>query len=97
MTRFATKTKNATIASVAAIGILAAGASVAPTQAHAGGKWVAAAIGGAIVGGIIANHHNRHYQQVYYGTPVYHSCRWIWQTRYNSYGQPYSVKVKVCG
>jgi hypothetical protein len=79
------------IATVAALAVITAGATVAPTQAHAGGKFAGALIGGAIIGGLIGiASQNR------YNAPTYRTCHTQWETRYNSYGQPYSVQVQYC-
>jgi hypothetical protein len=79
------------IATVAALAVITAGATVAPTEAHAGGKFAGALIGGAIIGGLIGiASQNR------YNAPTYRTCHKQWETRYNSYGQPYSVQVQYC-
>jgi hypothetical protein len=85
------KARKTAIATVAAVGVIAAGAAVAPTQAHAGGKTLAGAlIGGVILGGLIGAASQNRY------APVVRTCHTQWETRYNSYGQPYSVKVQYC-
>jgi hypothetical protein len=79
------------IATVAALAVITAGATVAPTEAYAGGKFAGALIGGAIIGGLIGiASQNR------YNAPTYRTCHTQWETRYNSYGQPYSVQVQYC-
>ena len=85
--------RKTSIAAFAALAVIAAGTTFAPTQAVAGNNFVNGLVGGLIVGGIVAASQNR-YGTVY--APTYSSCRTQWETRYNSYGQPYSVKVKYC-
>ena len=90
MTFISTARKSA-IATVAALAVITAGAAVAPTEAQAGGKLAGALIGGAIIGGLIGiASQNR------YNAPIYRTCHTQWETRYNSYGQPYSVQVQYC-
>ena len=89
MTIFSTARKTA-IATIAALAVISAGATVAPTQAHAGNKIAGALIGGAIIGGLIGIASQNRY------APTYRTCHTQWETRYNSYGQPYSVKVQYC-
>jgi hypothetical protein len=90
MTMFSTARKTA-IATVAALAVIAAGATVAPTEAHAGNNFAGALIGGAIIGGLIGiASQNR------YNAPTYRTCHTQWETRYNSYGQAYSVQVQYC-
>ncbi len=79
------------IAAIAAIGVISAAGVVAPTQAQAG-NFAEALIGGLIVGGIVASTQRNYYTPA----PVYRTCRSQWETRYNSYGQPYNVKVQYC-
>ena len=88
---FISTTRKTAIATIAALGVITAGATVAPTEAHAGNKIAGALIGGAIIGGLIGiASQNR------YNAPVYRTCRTQWETRYNSYGQPYNVQVQYC-
>ena len=89
MTLFSTVRKTA-IATIAAVAVISAGATVAPTQAHAGNKIAGALIGGAIIGGLIGIASQNRY------APTYRTCHSQWETRYNAYGQPYSVKVQYC-
>ena len=78
------------IATIAALAVISAGAIATPNQAQAGGKHFAAGIlGGLIVGGIVANARAR-------TAPVYSSCYTQWETQYDRYGNPYSVKVRYC-
>jgi hypothetical protein len=90
---FTSKARKTTLAALAAITLVAAGSTLAPTQAQAGGN-INAFIGGAIVGGFIAASQSGY--NSYYPAPVYRSCYTRWETRYNYYGQPYSVKVRYC-
>ena len=89
------KTRKTVIAAVAALAVVSAGAVVAPSQAHAN-NLAGAFVGGLIVGGIVAATQPTYYNPAPVYRPVYRSCWNQWQTRYNSYGQPYSVKVRVC-
>ena len=82
------------IAALAAVTVIAAGSTLAPTQAQAGNNWNAF-IGGAIVGSFLGATSQTAYNP-YYPGPVYTSCFTRWETRYNYYGQPYQVKVKYC-
>ncbi len=78
------------IATVAALAVITAGATVAPTQAHAGNNIAGALIGGAIIGGLIGIASQNRY------APAYRTCYTQWETRYNSYGQAFSVQVQYC-
>ena len=89
MTMFSTARKTA-IATIAALAVITAGATVAPTEAHAGNKLAGALIGGAIIGGLIGIASQNRY------APTYRTCHTQWETRYNSYGQAYSVQVQYC-
>ncbi len=88
----AAKAKKTAIATVAAMAVITAGATIAPTSAQAGNHFVNGLVGGLIVGGIVAASQNRYYNPA----PVYRTCSKRWETRYNSWGQPYSVQVKYC-
>jgi len=85
--------RKTSLAALAAVTLIAAGSTLAPTQAQAGGNNWNAFIGGAIVGGFIGAASQSAYNPYY---PVYTSCFTRWETRYNYYGQPYQVKVKYC-
>ena len=87
----ASKARKTAIATIAALAVVSAGATMAPTQAQAGNHFVNGLVGGLIVGGIVAATRNN-----YNSAPVYRSCSTRWETRYNSYNQPYSVQVKYC-
>ena len=87
---FASKVRKTAIATVAVLTVVTAGATVAPTEAHAGNNLFGALIGGAIIGGIITTSHNR------YNAPTYRTCHTQWETRYNSYGHAYDVQVQYC-
>ena len=87
---FAARAKKTAIATAAAAALVAAGATVAPSQAQAGNNIAGAIIGGAIIGGLIAASKPRYVQ------PVYRTCYTQWETRYNAYGQPYNVQVRYC-
>ena len=89
---FAARAKKTAIATAAAAALVAAGATLAPSNAHAGNNVAGALIGGAIIGGLIgiAASKQRYHQ------PVYRTCYTQWETRYNAYGQPYSVQVRYC-
>ena len=87
---FTSKARKTTLAAIAALTFITAGAAIAPTQAQAGNN-LGAFIGGAIVGGFIG----AAVQPGYYA-PAYRSCYTRWETRYNSYGQPYSTQVRYC-
>ena len=95
---FVSKARTTAIATIAAIGLIAGSAAVAPTAAQAGNNYFAnGLIGGLIVGGIVAASQKNYYGGGYVApAPVYQSCYTQWETRYNSYGQPYSVKIKYC-
>lgn len=84
----ATKARKTTLAALAALTVITAGATIAPTQAQAGGKW-GAFIGGALLGGFIGAATRPYYAPAY-------SCYTRWETRYNAYGQPYNVQVRYC-
>ena len=85
---FTSKARKTTFAAIAALSVIAATAStMAPTQAQAGNN-LGAFIGGALVGGFIG----AAVQPRYYAP----ACYTRWETRYNSWGQPYSVKVRYC-
>jgi len=84
------KARKTAIATVAALAVIAAGATVAPTQAQAGNNFAGALIGGAIIGGLIGIASQNRY------APAYRTCHTQWETRYNSYGQAYSVQVQYC-
>jgi len=83
------------ITTVAALAVITAGATVTPTSAQASDSFVNALVGGLIVGGIVAASQNRNYNNGYYNSG-YQSCSTRWETRHNSWGQPYSVQVKYC-
>ncbi len=87
---YMSKTRKATIATLAALAVITAGATIAPSQAQAGNHFAGALIGGAIIGGLIGVAAQNRY------APVYRTCHTQWETRYNSYGQPYSVQVQYC-
>ena len=94
---FVSKARTTAIATIAAIGLIAGSAAIAPTEAQAGNNhFVNGLVGGLIVGGIVAASQNKYNNGYYNPAPVYQSCYTQWETRYNSYGQPYSVKVKYC-
>ena len=88
----ASKARTTAIATIAAIGVIAGSAAVAPTEAQAGNNFVNGLVGGLIVGGIVAASQNNYYNPA----PVYQSCYFKTETRWNSYGHPYSVQVKYC-
>lgn len=95
------KARKTAITTIAALAVITAGATVAPTEAQAGNHFINGLVGGLIVGGIVAasrnNYNNGYYNNGYYNpAPVYSGCRFDWVTRYNSYGQPYNVQVKTC-
>jgi hypothetical protein len=92
---FTSNIRKTTLAALAAVILIAAGSTLAPTQAQAGGNNWNAFIGGAIVGSFIGATSQSAYNP-YYPGPVYTSCFTRWETRYNYYGQPYQVKVKYC-
>ena len=84
--------RKTSLAALAAVTLIAAGSTFAPTQAKAGNNWNAF-IGGAIVGGFLGAASQPTYNPYY---PGYTTCFTRWETRYNFYGQPYQVKVKYC-
>ena len=91
------KARTTAIATIAAIGVIAGSAAVAPTDAQAGNNFVNGLVGGLIVGGIVAASQKNYYGGVYVApAPVYTSCYFKTETRWNSYGHPYSVQVKYC-
>ena len=82
--------RKSAIATIATLAVISATMVGAPNEAQAGGKHFAAGIlGGLIVGGIVANARAR-------TAPVYSSCYTQWETQYDAYGNPYSVKVRYC-
>ena len=89
------KARKSAIATLTALAVITAGATIAPTQAQAGNH-VASFIGGAIIGGFIGAALQPRYDPYYAPAPVYRTCYTQAQTRYNRYGQPYTVYVKYC-
>ncbi len=87
---FTSKARKATIATLAALAVITAVATIAPSQAQAGNHFGGALIGGATIGGLIGAAAQNRY------APVYRTCHTQWETRYNSYGRPYSVQVQYC-
>ncbi len=83
-------TRKTAIATVAALAVITAGATLAPTQAHANGRLAGALIGGAIIGGLIGIASQNRY------APAYRTCYTQSETRYNRYGRAYSVQVQYC-
>ena len=83
--------KKTAIAALALVTLATAATSFAPTQANAG-PLLRAAIGGAIVGGLVVGHRARHHAPVYA-----RSCYNRVETRWDAYGNPYNVSVRYCG
>jgi hypothetical protein len=84
------KARKTAIATVAALAVITAGATIAPSQAQAGNNLAGIIIGSAIIGGLIGAASQHHYN------PGYRTCHTQWETRYNSYGQAYNVQVQYC-
>jgi hypothetical protein len=93
---FVSKARTTAIATIAAIGVIAGSAAIAPTEAQAGNGFANGLIGGLIVGGIVAASNKNYYGGGHHAAPVYQSCHTRWETRYNSHGHAYSVKVQYC-
>ncbi len=83
--------RNKAIATIATLAVVATTMIATPNQAQAGGKHFAAGLIGGIIAGAVINS-----ARPSYGRPVYTSCYTQWETRYDAYGSPYSVKVKYC-
>ena len=83
--------RNKAIATIATLAVVATTMIATPNQAQAGGKHFAAGLLGGIIAGAVINS-----ARPAYGRQVYTSCYTQWETRYDAYGSPYSVKVKYC-
>lgn len=86
-----------TTAGLAAAAIIAIGASMAPSQAHANSKVFGAAFVGGLLGTAIANsasHGGAYYGPTHVHT-AYPTCYWTTQT-YWQYGVQYTRQVQVC-
>ena len=87
--------RKTSIAAIAALSVISAGAFSAPAQA--GGKHFAAGlIGGIVAGAIVGSASRNAYAAPVYSAPVYRSCYTQWETQYDAYGTPHSVKVRYC-
>ena len=73
---------------IATVSATTMGASV--SSAQAGNKFVKGLIAGAIVGGIVTHAARSH------GHGYYRECWYETRKRWDEYGHPYYVKVKLC-
>ncbi len=86
-----------TVAGLAVAAIIAAGASIAPSQAQANSQVFGAAFVGGLLGTAIANSASQgsaHFGPTHVHT-VYPTCYWTTQT-YWQYGVQYTRQVQVC-
>jgi hypothetical protein len=88
--------RKTTFSALAALMVITAAATVAPTQAQAGGSNLGLFVAGAFLGGLAVAtqpRYNPHYPG--HAEPVY-GCRPEWETHHNAYGQAYRVQTHFC-
>ena len=88
-------TRKTTFAALAALMVITAGATVAPTQAQAGNNNLGFFAAGALLGGLAVATQPR-YNPYNPGYAPGYGCRVVWETRYDAYNRPYNTQVRYC-